>query len=77
MGYNYESLEANTDSSQQVFVLRASYSTFADYRETKSGVPLLFTVAYRNRFAGQGPRSAQANPVLDTSWIVVGLNVLF
>lgn len=77
MGYNYESLEANTDSSQQVIVLRASYSTLAAYRKKKSGIPMVVTVAYRNRFAGQGPRSAQANPVLDTSWIVVGLNVLF
>jgi len=77
MGYNYESLEANTDSSQQVVTLRASYSTLAAYRDKKFSVPMVFTIAYRNRFAGQGPRSAQANPVLDTSWIVVGLNVLF
>ena len=77
MGYNYESLEANTDSNQQVVTLRASYSTLAAYRDKKFSVPMVFTIAYRNRFAGQGPRSAQANPVLDTSWIVVGLNVLF
>ena len=77
MGFNYESLEANTDSSQQVVTLRASYSTLAAYRDKKFSVPMVFTIAYRNRFAGQGPRSAQANPVLDTSWIVVGLNVLF
>lgn len=77
MGFNYESLEADTDSSQQIIVLRASYSTLADYRETKSGIPLLFSVAYRNRFAGEGPRSGQANPILDTSWIVLSLNVLF
>ena len=77
MGYNYESLEANTDSHQQVITLRASYSTLAAYRRTKSGIPLVFSIGYRNRFDGQGPRSAQANPVLDTSWIVVGLSVLF
>jgi hypothetical protein len=77
MGYNYESLEANTDSSQQVVTLRASYSTLAAYRDKKFSVPMVFTIAYRNRFAGQGPSSAQANPVLNTSWIVVGLSVLF
>jgi hypothetical protein len=77
MGFNYESLEANTDSSQHIVVLRASYSTLGSYRETKSTIPLLLTMAYRERFAGQGPRSAQTNPVLATSWIVVGLNVLF
>ena len=77
MGFNYESLEANTDSSQHIFVLRASYSTLAAFRKKRSSVPMVFTIAYRNRFAGEGPRSAQANPVLDTSWVVVGLNVLF
>jgi len=77
MGYNYESLEANTDSTQQVFAIRASYSTLADYKEKNSGIPLLFTIGYRNRFAGKGPVSSQANPILNTSWIVVGLNVLF
>ena len=77
MGFNYESLEANTDSNQQVIVLKASYSTLADYRETRSGIPLLFSVAYRNRFAGRGPTSAQANPTLNTSWVVFSLNVLF
>ena len=77
MGFNYRSLEANTDSSQHVVVLRASYSNLASYRETQSAIPWALTLAYRNRFAAQGPRSAQANPVLDTSWFVVGLNVLF
>ena len=77
MGYNYESLEAHTDARQQVITLRASYSTLPAYRKTRSGIPLIFSIAYRNRFDGRGPRSAQANPVLDTSWIVVGLSVLF
>lgn len=77
MGYNYESLEANTDAKEQIFILRASYSTLANYRKTKSGIPMEVVVAYRNRFAGSGPRTAQANPKLDTSWVVVSLNVLF
>ena len=77
MGYNYESLEANTDSSQQVVILAASYSTLAAYREGQSVAPLEFSIAYRDRFKGDGPRSGQANPVLDTSWVVIGMNVLF
>jgi hypothetical protein len=77
MGYNYESLETNTDATEQIFILRASYSTLADYRKRKSGIPMEFAVAYRNRFAGSGPSSAQANPKLDTSWVVLSLNVLF
>jgi len=77
MGYNYESLEANTDSSQQVVILAASYSTLAAYREGQSVAPLEFSIAYRDRFKGDGPRSGQANPVLDTSWVVVGMKILF
>ena len=77
MGYDYASLEANTDATQQVLILRASYSTLGAYREKKTAIPMEITLAYRNRFAGQGPRSAEANPVLDTSWIVASLNVLF
>lgn len=77
MGFNYQALEADTDSSQHIFVLKASYSTLSEYKQTRTGIPLVFTVAYRNRFAGEGPRSSQANPVLNTSWVVFGLNILF
>ncbi|MDX1431519.1 MAG: hypothetical protein R3286_03625 [Gammaproteobacteria bacterium] len=77
MGYNYSSLEANTDSDQQIAIIRASYSTLGAYRDGKASVPLYFTIAYRNRFAGEGPRSGQANPILTTSWVVASLNVLF
>ena len=71
------SLEADTDSEQHVFVAQARYSTLTAYQETQSRAPLEFTLAYRERFAGQGPRSGQANPVLYTRWVVVGLHVLF
>ena len=77
MGYNYESLEANTDSSQHVIVLAASYSTLAAYSEKQFSVPMQIDIAFRNRFAGEGPRNGQANPVLDTSWVVVGMKFLF
>lgn len=77
IGYNYESLEANTDSSQQITILALSYSTLAAYRDKRSAAPMEFSAAYRERFKGDGPRSGQANPVLDTSWVVVGMKVLF
>jgi len=77
LGYNYESLETYTDSSQQIVILRASYSTIAAYRNKQSAVPMEFSIAYRDRFAGNGPRTSQTNPVLDTSWVVAGLNILF
>ncbi len=77
MGYNYESLEAYTDSSQHVIVVGASYSTLAAYREKQFSVPMQIDIAFRNRFAGKGPSNGQANPVLDTSWVVVGMKFLF
>lgn len=77
LGYNYESLEIYTDSSQQIVILRVSYSTLAAYRKQQSSVPMELSIAYRDRFAGDGPRTSQANPVLDTSWLVIGLNILF
>jgi hypothetical protein len=76
LGYNYESLETYTDSSQQIVILGVSYSTMAAYRKKQSAVPMEFSIAYRNRFAGDGPRTSQANPVLDTRWIVVDLQIL-
>lgn len=76
LGYTYESLETYTDSSQQIVIFGASYSTMAAYRKKQSAVPMEISIAYRNRFAGDGPRTSQANPVLDTRWIVVGLKIL-
>jgi hypothetical protein len=77
LGYNYESLEANTDSSHHIIVIAASYSTLAAYTNKQFSVPMEINIAYRDRFAGEGPRNGQANPVLDTSWVVVGMKVLF
>jgi len=77
MGYNYESLEAYTDSSQHVIVVGASYSTLAAYSEKQFSVPMQIDIAFRNRFAGEGPANGQANPVLDTSWVVIGMKFLF
>ena len=76
-GYNYDSLEANTDSSQQIIILAAAYSTMADYRKQQSAAPMEFSIAYRERFDGEGPSSGQANSVLFTRWYVIGMKVLF
>ena len=76
-GYNYSSLEADTDSSQQVVIVAASYSTLAAYQQRQSGLPMEFSLAYRERFAGEGPSSGQANPVLYTRWVVAGMKFLF
>ena len=77
LDFNYDSLEADTDSSQQIFILAAKYSTIAAYRDKQSPAPMEFSIAYRERFKGEGPSSGQANPVLYTRWVVVGMKVLF
>ena len=77
MGFRYESLEANTDSQEHIFILGASYSTVAAYKAKKFPIPLVFSIAYRDRFAGHGPRSGQVNPKLRTRWIVAGLAMFF
>jgi hypothetical protein len=76
-GFNYSSLEANTDSDQQIVIVAASYSTLAAYQQQQSRLPLEFSLAYRERFDGAGPSSGQANPVLFTRWIVAGMKFLF
>jgi hypothetical protein len=76
-GFNYASLEANTDSRQQIVIVKASYSTLADYARQQSRLPIEYSLAYRERFDGEGPSSGQANPVLYTRWLVAGMKILF
>ncbi|MCP4766450.1 MAG: transporter [Gammaproteobacteria bacterium] len=76
-GYNYSSLEKNTDSSQQIIKLEASYSTLPAYQAQRSRLPMEFSLAYRERFKGDGPSSGQANPVLYTRWVVAGMKFWF
>jgi hypothetical protein len=75
--YNYSSLEADTDSHQQIVIVAASYSTLAAYQQQSSRLPMEFSLAYRERFDGAGPSSGQANPVLYTRWVVAGMKFLF
>lgn len=77
MGFNYASLEADTDSRQQIVIVAASYSTLPAYAAQQSRLPMEFSLAYRERFDGEGPSSGQANPVLYTRWLVAGMKTLF
>ena len=77
MGFNYDSLEADTDSSHHIYIVEASYSTLSAFKQQQSAAPMKISIAYRDRFRGKGPFSGQANSILDTSWIVVGMRVLF
>ncbi len=77
LGFNYASLEADTDSTQQIVILALDYSSLPAYRRQQSAAPMRFSLAYRERFGGDGPRSGQANPILYTRWLVAGLELLF
>lgn len=76
-GFNYATLEANTDSTEQIIIVSANYSTLAGYRRKQSKLPMELSLAYRERFDGEGPRSGQANPKLYTRWLVAGFDILF
>jgi hypothetical protein len=69
-GYNYRSVEEETDTRSHVYVVGLSYSTIPSFAEKKFPIPLRVTIAYRDRFAGK-------NNVLDTKYIHVGLQVFF
>jgi hypothetical protein len=69
-GYNYRSVEEETDTQSHVYVLGLSYSTLPLFLEKKFPIPLCVTLAYRDRFAGR-------NNALDTQYIHLGLQVFF
>ncbi len=77
LGFNYASLEADTDSTQQIVIVALDYSTLPACRRQRSAAPMTFSLAYRERFDGDGPRSGQANPILCTRWLVAGFRLLF
>lgn len=70
LGFNYRSVEEETDARSHVYVIGLSYSTIPLFQEKKFPLPLCLTVAYRDRFAGK-------NNVLNTQYLHVGLQMFF
>ena len=71
-------LEKDSDPTEQVFIVRGTYSTLPLYLEKKFPIPLNLTVSYRDRFAGSGPRNAASpSQYLTTRYIGLSLNVVF
>ena len=52
-GYNYTSLEDETDSASHIFFITLGYSTVQQYLNKTFPVPLSAAITYRNRFAGK------------------------
>ena len=77
-GFVYETLEQDTDATEQIYIVGLSYSTLPLYMEKKFPVPLGISLSYRDRFAGSGAHNAASpSQILDTRYINLGLSVLF
>ncbi len=71
-------LEKDSDSTEQIFIVRGTYSLLPLYLEKKFPIPLNLTVSYRDRFAGSGPRNAASpSQFLKTRYISFGVSVPF
>jgi len=77
-GLPVQLLEKDTDSTEQIFVVRLSYSTLPLYRAGQFPLPLEIALSYRDRFAGSGPRSSGSpSQVLKTQYIGLRLQAFF
>jgi hypothetical protein len=77
-GFVYETLEQDTDATEQIYIVGLSYSTLPLYMEKKFPVPLGISLSYRDRFAGSGAHNAASpSQILDTRYIDLGVSVLF
>jgi hypothetical protein len=68
-GFNYESLEDETDWKEHVGIVGLSYSTIPLFQAKKFPIPLVCSLSYRNRFAGEN--------VLKSQYISLGLTAYF
>lgn len=77
-GLRTQALAKDTDSTEQVYVLRLSYSTLPLYRAGRFPLPLDIAVSWRDRFAGSGPQAAGSpSQVLKTQYIGLHVRAIF
>ena len=70
LGFNYSSLEDETNFEHHNAYLFITYSTLQMYNEKKFPVPLGLKLEYRNRFAGK-------NNALESQYIALTVGVFF
>jgi hypothetical protein len=58
-GFNYESLEDETDAQEHIGVASLCYTTIPLYQAKKFPLPMSASVSYRDRFAGVNRENAQ------------------
>jgi len=69
-GFNYSTLEENTDWTEQIIEATIGYSTIPLYLEKKFPIPLNTSVTYRDRFKGD-------NDLLKSKYVELTLQLLF
>jgi len=78
MGFPTQLLQEFTDSTEQIYIVRVTYSTLPLYMEKRFPIPLNVSIGYRDRFAGSGPSNAASpSQYLKTRYLSLGLEVLF
>ena len=69
MGFAYNVAEAETNAKEHVYIVGLQYSTISSYLAKEFPLPIVGSIGYRNRFAGEN--------VLKSEYIDVGLTVYF
>ncbi len=69
-GFAYASLEEETNWTSHIFLVGVSYTTVPLYLEKRFPIPIVTSIAYRDRFAG-------SNNVLDTKFISLQIQAFF
>jgi hypothetical protein len=74
--FAYQTLEKDTDSREDLYIVGLTYSTLHWYMEKKFPVPLSASVSFRDRFAGAGPRTSTGQ-ILHSRYFDFALQLLF
>jgi len=70
--------EEDTDATEQVYIAQLNVSTVQLYLQKRFPIPFNAFLAYRDRFAGSGPRSSGSpSQILKTRYLGVGLQFIF
>jgi len=69
MGYAYNVAESETNAKEHVYIVGLQYSTISSYLAKEFPIPMVGSIGYRNRFAGEN--------VLKSEYIDILLTVYF
>lgn len=77
-GFPQNFAEENTNSTEQLYIAQLNFSTVQWYLQKRFPIPVNAFVAYRDRFAGSGPRSSGSpSQILKTRYLSVGFQLFF